>query len=833
MKVKNIAFSGFAAMIFAGLCGAASAASVNLASKSYVDTQLSGKASIEDFENLESTVGKKATQEALKEVADQVVINTNDIALLKAAGYVSDADLDDAMSALKAVDTALQNAIDAIKNPDVDKAYVDNAISNLNTAISNLQGADVTMGQTIAGLETLVANAATKEEINDFITSSVVESKIQEAIAGLATDEEIKDFVSSGKLQQEIAKLATKDEIANFVNSTQVSEAIASATKDFLTADDIADFVKSGDVTTAIANAAKDLATKQDLADAKSELQAAIDGINAGQVELTNYYTKAQTEEKFATKAEIPVIPTAVSAFINDAGYQTATDVQGAITTAVADLATDQELANLRNALESAINEKQAKGEYLVASDLTTLNEAITALQNGKADASTVQTILNTINGLGNTYATKADMTAADAELRAAIEAINVPSLEGYVKSSDLAPVAMSGSYDDLKNKPTIPSIEGLAKTSDLEGFLTSADLSGLENAVAALESVDESMDVAIKALQGGKVSTEDLNTKVGELTAADVALKNAIDALEDAMPSVDGLVNKTYVDGLIANLELADTALQNAINAIEKPDVNKAYVDEAIAGLNTAIAGLQGADATMAQAIAGLETLVANAATKEEIKDFITSSAVDTKISEAIAGLATDEEIKDFVSSGKLQEEIAKLATKEEIANFVNSTQMSDVITNATKDLATKEELLGYVKSGDMTTAIESAIKDLATKTDLANAKSELQAAIDKINGGDVELTNYYTKAETDAKFATKDDLNAKQNTLTAGTGITISDNTISASVDTASLITKPTEQPDTFGEYVLILNINEAGESEGYSWLDTLDLIGGVEEL
>ena len=83
MNIKNIAFSGFAAAILASVCGAADTASVNLASKSYVDAQLAGKASIEDFENLESTVGQKATQTALKEVADQVVINTNDIATLR------------------------------------------------------------------------------------------------------------------------------------------------------------------------------------------------------------------------------------------------------------------------------------------------------------------------------------------------------------------------------------------------------------------------------------------------------------------------------------------------------------------------------------------------------------------------------------------------------------------------------------------------------------------------------------------------------------------------------------------------------------------------------
>ena len=101
MKVKNIAFSGFAAMILAGVCGVADAASVNLASKSYVDTQLEGKADLIDLETLETTVGQKATQESLEIVATQVNANTIDIAALKAAGYVSDADLTELQKTLQ------------------------------------------------------------------------------------------------------------------------------------------------------------------------------------------------------------------------------------------------------------------------------------------------------------------------------------------------------------------------------------------------------------------------------------------------------------------------------------------------------------------------------------------------------------------------------------------------------------------------------------------------------------------------------------------------------------------------------------------------------------
>lgn len=318
-------------------------------------------------------------------------------------------------------------------------------------------------------------------------------------------------------------------------------------------------------------------------------------------------------------------------------------------------------------------------------------------------------------------------------------------------------------------NETAIADLESKVDAINLDGFLTSADLSELNSAVSALKLVDESMDAAIKVLQGGKVSTEDLNAKVEELKTVDAGLQVAINELKNSTPSTEGLVNKAYVDGIKSSLESADAALDAAIKAIEKPDVNKVYVDSAISNLNTAISNLQNADSVMDQTIAGLETLVANAATKDEIKDFITSGAVDSKIQEAVAGLATDDDIKDFVSSGKLQEEIAKLATKDSIANFVNSEQVAAAINDATKDLLTAADIADFVKSGDMTTAIADATKDLVTKTELDNAKSDLQAAIDNINAGQVELTNYYTKADADAKFATKTELTDMQGSIDA----------------------------------------------------------------
>ncbi len=611
------------------------------------------------------------------------------------------------------------------------------------------------------------------------------------------------------------------------------------------------------------------LATAQQLQDLKSVLEQAIEGKqdSGDYAQVSELESLAKQVEVLqsgaASGADVSALQQKVDAIFADYAKKSEVDVELAkkanvdslakvatsgsyddlenkpVIPSVDGLATEQQLENLKTVLEQAIDAKQDSGDYAEASELQALAQKVDQLQPGSAGGVDIVALQEQVNNIVADYASKKDLSDLEAEMLAKIAALDLTvyakaadvagefarvdaELAKKANTTDLAPVAISGSYDDLTNKPVIPSVEG---------FLTSDDLSDLEDAVDALGQVDAAMDTAIKALQGGMITEETLNAKAAELAAADKALQDAIEALQDDMPSTEGLVNQAYVDGLVADLQLADTALQNAIEAIEKPDVNKAYVDEAIASLNRAISGLQDADSAMEQTIAGLESALANAATKEDIKDFVTGSAVDTKIQTAVSGLATAEDIKDFVTSGDMQAEIAKLATKTDIANFVNSTQVTEAIADATKDLATKAELVDFVKSGDLASTIASEIAkaDFATKGELADAKSELQAAIDKLNAGDVELTNYYTKAEVDAKVdGLQGAIDAKQDKLTAGTNITISDNVISASVDTSSFVPNPSTTPTEYGEYVLMLSIGEDGKPEGYDWLDTLDLMG-----
>lgn len=63
--------------------------------------------------------------------------------------------------------------------------------------------------------------------------------------------------------------------------------------------------------------------TAKDFADKPYVDNAIANALTSGEVDLSNYYTKAQTYNKEEIDAKIPTVPTNVSAFVNDSGYLT------------------------------------------------------------------------------------------------------------------------------------------------------------------------------------------------------------------------------------------------------------------------------------------------------------------------------------------------------------------------------------------------------------------------------------------------------------------------------------------------------------------------------
>lgn len=225
--------------------------------------------------------------------------------------------------------------------------------------------------------------------------------------------------------------------------------------------------------------------------------------IGTTDVDLTNYYTKAQVDA---------LIPTNVSDLTNDAGYITQTYAANTFATQTV---VNQEVA-ARIQGDSDIN--TALGTKADKSDTYTKSQVDTALAL-KQDASTA---------FSGDYD---DLT-------------NKPDLSVYAESADLATVATSGSYNDLSNKPTIPVVPTnvSAFTNDVP-YLTQHQ--SLDNYYTKTQ-----VDTAL----AGKVSQTEFDTK-------EEVISTALNVLNTSKADASNVYTKTEIDNKIGDI---DTILQS-----------------------------------------------------------------------------------------------------------------------------------------------------------------------------------------------------------------------------------------------------------------------------
>ena len=320
---------------------------------------------------------------------------------------------------------------------------------------------------------------------------------------------------------------------------------------------------------------------------------ATADGLAELENKVNNAAQKSEVDAALALKADKTEIPT----------------LDG--------LATSEELDTLKTTLEASIAEKQEKGEYLVAADLTTLNDAITALQTGKADASTVTTIQETISKLGDTYASDSELAAAIAAVELKIPTVptNVSAFNndaGYLVSADLS---------------------DYAKTADVSANLASA-VSTLEDSIAlkaaqsdmtAAQSAISEAQAAITALQNGKADAQTVTNlqnavnALGDMYATDAELKDQIDA----------------VKVLINNIDLSDYATTTYVNEELAKKQNELQLGE---NLQWVDGKLDTKGIATADGLAELENKVNNAAQKTYVDDELAKKADSTTVASDIA---------------------------------------------------------------------------------------------------------------------------------------------------------------------------------------------------
>lgn len=214
---------------------------------------------------------------------------------------------------------------------------------------------------------------------------------------------------------------------------------------------------------------------------------------SSGGGDLSNYYTKAETDNQIKKSVDKIKVPTKVSELSNDTGYLTQHQD-------ISNLATKSEVSAVESKIPAAYELPTASATTLggvkVGSGLSITNGVLSATGGGGvADSVEWDKVQNKPNfanvatsGDYNDLSNKPTIPsvaglASEAYVNEKVAAIVIPevptkvselendagyltthqSLAEYAKTADLAQVAKTGSYNDLADKPTIPSTTGLA----------------------------------------------------------------------------------------------------------------------------------------------------------------------------------------------------------------------------------------------------------------------------------------------------------------------------------------------------------------------------------
>lgn len=408
--------------------------------------------------------------------------------------------------------------------------------------------------------------------------------------------------------------IATKQEISNAVAAIQVPS-IEGLAKESEVETKLADYAKTAEVAATYAtkeavNAingldADTIATLKNLSE-HSDLTAIANKVD-------NVYTKAETDDKLATKADVTAIPSVE-------GLAKATDIESTYAKKselpdVSSLATKQEVTDAVAGVQIPSIEGLAKttdvdtklADYAKKAELP---DVTTLATKAEIAAITVPSVEGFVKGtevdaklvdyaktaeVETTYAKKAELPdvsglATKTEVTAAVAGVEVPSIEGLARTSEvetkLANYAKTTDVEAAYAKKTeLPSIEGLAKTTEVEAKLAdyakSADIANTyatKEAVNAVASLDSETVNSLKAL----AQNSDLTTVAEKIkniyTKTETDDKLAAKADVTAIPDVSSLAVKTEVETIYAKKselpDISELATKAEVAAIIVPSI-------------------------------------------------------------------------------------------------------------------------------------------------------------------------------------------------------------------------------------------------------------------
>ena len=668
-------------------------------------------------------------------------------------------------------------------------------------------------------VETKLADYATKAEVTAAVAGVQVPS-----IEGLAKTTEVEATYAKKTELPDVSGLATKAELPSIEGLAKTTEV---DTK-------LADYAKTAEVEATYAKktelpSIEGLATKAEVAEtyATKEAVNAVAGLDADTVntlktlaqnsdlttvaeKVKNVYTKSETDDKLAAKADVTAIP-------DVSGLATKAEV----TAAVAGVEVPS--------IEGLAKTTEVEAKLATKADVTAIPDV-----SGLATKAEVET----------TYAKKTELPdVSGLATKAEVAAITVPSIEGLAKTTDV-----ETKLADYAKKTELPSVEGLATKAEVTEAVTGlakasevAATYATKEAVNAVAGLDADTVNQLKALAQNSDLTTVAEKVKNVYTKSETDDKLAAKADVTAIPDVSGLATKQEVTAAVAGVQvpsiegLAKTTDVEATYAkkTELPDVStlatKAEVTAAVAGVQVpSIEGLAKTtevEATYAKktelpSIEGLakttevDTKLADYAKKTELPDV---SGLATKQEVAaitvpsvegfIKGTEVDAKLIDYAKKAEVETTYAKktelpdvsgLATKQEVTSAVAAVEVPS-IEGLAKTTEVEAKLADYAKTIDIeaayakktelpsieglakTTEVDTKLADYAKSADIANTYATKEA-VNAVAGLDVEtvnslkalaqnsdlatvadkVKNVYTKAETDDKLATKADVTA-----------------------------------------------------------------------
>ena len=155
--------------------------------------------------------------------------------------------------------------------------------------------------------------------------------------------------------------------------------------------------------------------------------------------------------------------------------------------------------------------------------------------------------------------------------------------LSAKADTGDLAAVAISGSYTDLSNKPTIPVLTDLIDdTSTSQDTVWSSDKTAAEIAAGAGVTIDDTTTSLTKTWSSDKINSEvSAKPSINDTTASGstVYSSNKVDTLLSGKADTSTTYTKTEVDTALSNYEPKHTTAVYTITEQNVPNLTETSV--------------------------------------------------------------------------------------------------------------------------------------------------------------------------------------------------------------------------------------------------------------